>query len=44
MDASDIEIIDQCIGGNVEAFEQLVERYKKLVFNTAYRMMGNREE
>lgn len=44
LDASDIEIINLCIGGNVEAFEQLVERYKKLVFNTAYRMMGNREE
>lgn len=44
LDASDIEIINQCIGGDVEAFEQLVERYKKLVFNTAYRMMGNREE
>ena len=44
MGASDIEIINQCIGGKEEAFEQLVERYKKLVFNTAYRMMGNREE
>lgn len=44
MDASDIEIINQCIGGNVQVFEHLVNRYKKLVFNTAYRMMGNREE
>lgn len=44
MNASDIDIINQCLGGDVEAFEQLVERYKKLVFNTAYRMMGNREE
>jgi RNA polymerase sigma factor (sigma-70 family) len=44
LDASDIEIINQCIGGDVESFEHLVNRYKKLVFNTAYRMMGNREE
>lgn len=44
MDASDLEIINQCMGGNIGIFEHLVDRYKKLVFNTAYRMMGNREE
>lgn len=44
MDASDLDLIDKCLKGNTEAFEPLVERYKKLVFNTAYRMMHNREE
>ena len=44
MNASDIDVINQCLGGDIGAFEVLVERYKKLVFNTAYRMMGNREE
>lgn len=44
MDASDIDIINRCIEGDVDIFEELVNRYKKLVFNTAYRMMGNREE
>jgi len=44
LDASDLDLINQCLKGNTEAFEPLVERYKKLVFNTAYRMMHNREE
>ncbi len=40
----DIEIIRQCINGNMNEFPQLVNRYKKLIFNTAYRMLGNYEE
>jgi RNA polymerase sigma-70 factor (ECF subfamily) len=44
LDASDLNIINQCLEGDAGAFEILVERYKKLVFNTAYRMMCNREE
>jgi RNA polymerase sigma-70 factor (ECF subfamily) len=42
--ASDIEIVNQCLSGDVNAFEALIEKYKRAVFNTAYRMMGNREE
>ncbi|MHB1392807.1 MAG: RNA polymerase sigma factor [Clostridia bacterium] len=44
MIASDIEIVNQCLAGDVNAFEVLIERYKKAIFNTAFRMMGNREE
>ncbi len=44
LNASDIEIISQCLKGNGNLFEVLIERYKKLVYNTAYRMMGSREE
>ena len=44
LDASDIDIINQCLAGNVDSFEILVERYKRIVYNTAYRMMGNKEE
>lgn len=44
MNASDLDLINQCLKGNTGAFEPLVERYKKLVFNTAYRMMRSREE
>lgn len=44
MDGADIEIIDKCLGGNEEAFEELVNRYKRLVFNTSYRMLGSHEE
>lgn len=42
--ASDIEIVNRCLAGDVNAFEVLIERYKKAVYNTAFRMMGNREE
>jgi RNA polymerase sigma-70 factor (ECF subfamily) len=44
LNASDYEIISQCLNGNSNAFEIIIDRYKKLIFNTAYRMMGNREE
>lgn len=44
MNTSDIDIINQCLRGNTDLFETLITRYKKLVFNTAYRMMGNKEE
>lgn len=44
MDASDIEIINQCLAGDMNAFETLIERYKKIIYNTALRMMGNKEE
>ncbi|MCR4397702.1 MAG: sigma-70 family RNA polymerase sigma factor [Firmicutes bacterium] len=30
--------------GNVEAFEQLVLAYEKMVYNLAFRMMGNHED
>ncbi len=44
LSASDLEIINQCLKGDMGQFEVLIERYKKLIFNTAYRMMGNKEE
>ncbi len=44
LSSEDIEIVNQCLAGDVNAFEVLIERYKKAVYNTAYRMMGNREE
>lgn len=44
MIASDIEIVNRCLAGDVNAFEVLIERYKKAIYNTAFRMMGNREE
>lgn len=44
MNGEDIEIIKKCLHGNIHAFEELVNRYKKLIFNTSYRMLGNYEE
>lgn len=44
LNASDIEIINRCLAGDVNSFEILIERYKKIIYNTAFRMMGSREE
>jgi len=44
LSSEDIEIVNRCLAGDVNAFEVLIEKYKKAVYNTAYRMMGNREE
>ena len=38
------EVIEGCKVGNKKAFEEIVLRYQKRVFNMAYRMLGNREE
>lgn len=44
MDGADIDIINKCLEGDDLAFEELVTRYKRLVFNTSYRMLGSYEE
>jgi len=44
LNVCDLDIIKMCLDGDTDAFEELITRYKKLIFNTAYRMMGNREE
>ncbi len=30
--------------GDIEAFEKLIEKHQKMVYNIAFRMMGNRED
>ena len=40
----DHELISMCKKGEVEAFEVLVEKHQKRMFNIAYRMVGNYEE
>jgi RNA polymerase sigma-70 factor (ECF subfamily) len=45
MDGTDDEqLVARCLGGDVEAFAPLVERYQKVLFNVAYRVLGNRED
>ncbi len=44
MTTNDQIIINQIIEGDTNAFAQLVDRYKDLVFTLAMRMMKNREE
>jgi RNA polymerase sigma-70 factor (ECF subfamily) len=40
----DTELVARCLGGDVEAFEPLVLRYQRALFNVAWRMLGDREE
>ena len=43
MEREDQEIIRRCVGGEKEAFNTLVTKYGKRVFNLSYRLVGNRE-
>ena len=38
---NDKQLIDQILKDNNLAFRSLIEKYKKLVYNTAYRLVGN---
>ena len=40
----DFESIQQVLAGNTKAFEDLVDRYQKQVFSTAYRMTNNSDD
>lgn len=37
-------LIDRCIAGDDTAFDQIVYRYQDMVFNLAYRFLGNQDE
>ena len=41
---SEKEIIEKVLGGDVNAFEELVLRYEKTVYNLALRTVGNEED
>jgi RNA polymerase sigma-70 factor (ECF subfamily) len=41
MEPSDKELVERCLSGSEKAFEELVERYQKVVFNVAYRMVND---
>jgi len=40
----DEALVARCLSGEVEAFEPLVVRYQRVLYNTAYRMLGDRED
>ena len=44
MAKTDGELVDQILAGDSNAFEQLISRYQKLVFNIIYHYMGRRGE
>lgn len=41
MNLGDLELIRRCKEGDLDAFNQIVERYQRQVFNTAARVLGN---
>jgi RNA polymerase sigma-70 factor (ECF subfamily) len=40
----DAELASRCLRGDPEAFEALVARYERVLFNVALRMLGSRED
>jgi RNA polymerase sigma-70 factor, ECF subfamily len=40
----DVVLVRRCLGGDTTAFEPLVERYHRPLFNLAARLLGNRDE
>ena len=42
--ASDRELIDSCMNGNRQAFENLLFKYEKPVYNAAYRMLNSPDD
>jgi RNA polymerase sigma-70 factor (ECF subfamily) len=37
-------IVDRCLSGDTDAFELLVDRYHRVLFSVALRMLGDRDE
>ena len=40
----DLKIIESCLLGNTQVFSQLIDSYKNMVYNLAYRMSNNPHE
>lgn len=40
----DEALVARCLQGEIEAFEAIVSRYQRVLFNAAYRLLGDREE
>jgi len=41
MPQDDLKIIEACLLGNTQAFSHIIDKYKAMVYNLAYRMCGN---
>ena len=44
MEATDMQLVTQCLDGDKQAFAELVARYKKLIYNVVYNMMSDKQE
>jgi RNA polymerase sigma-70 factor (ECF subfamily) len=42
--STDVDLIKKCQEGSLEAFDELVLKYQKKVFNVAYRLLDNYDE
>ena len=40
----DAGLVRECLGGDLEAFDRLVERHQKVIFNVAFRMVNDYED
>jgi RNA polymerase sigma-70 factor (ECF subfamily) len=40
----DLKIIESCLLGNTQVFSRLIDNYKNIVYNLAYRMSNNSQE
>lgn len=40
----DLKIIESCLLGNTKMFSQLIDKYKNMVYNLAYRMSNNNSQ
>ncbi len=43
-DQADGDVVARCLAGDTAAFAQLVERYERVLFSVALRMLGNPED
>jgi len=43
-DEEEQSLIERCLNGNIEAFRPLVQRYQRLAFSVALRMLGSRPD
>lgn len=41
---TDEELVSRCLNGDSSAFEEIVSKYKKLVYSVVYKMIPDREE
>jgi len=41
---SDSDLVRQCLAGDNSAYDELVEKYQKQLYNFCYRMLGNSED
>lgn len=44
MPQDDLKIIESCLLGNTEEYSRIIDKYKGMVYNLAYRMCGNLQD